>query len=78
MDKPRKTQPKYSSEVRDRAVRLVFDQVREHPSQRAAIAAQIGPSAATLYAWVRQAERARGLRPALSSEDRDRIGRFES
>ena len=64
MDKP-KTQPKkYSPEVRERAVRLVFDQVREHPSQWAAIsaiAAKIGCSAATLHAWVRQVERDRGL-----------------
>jgi transposase len=80
MDKPKKTQPQYSSEVRDRAVRLVFDQIREHPSQWAAIsaiAAKIGCSAATLHAWVRQAARDRGVRPGLSSEDRERIKALE-
>jgi len=36
MDKP-KTPPKYSPEVRERAVRLVFDRTREHATQWAAI-----------------------------------------
>jgi transposase len=79
MNKP-KTQPKYSPEVRDRAVRMVFDHAREHPSQWAAIASiatKIGCSAATLHAWVRQVERDRGLRPGPSSEDRERIKALE-
>jgi len=37
MDKPKKIPPKDSPKVRKCAVRLVFDQVREHPSQWAAI-----------------------------------------
>ncbi|MSP30382.1 MAG: hypothetical protein EXR09_08050 [Acetobacteraceae bacterium] len=53
-----KTQPKYSPEVRERAVRMAFDHAWGHPSQWASvssIAAKIGYSAATLHAWVRQA-----------------------
>jgi len=80
MDKPKKTQPKYSPEVRDRAVRMVFDQTREHPSQWAAIssiAAKIGCSAATLHGWVRQTERDSGRRPGLTTEMAERLKALE-
>jgi transposase len=53
----------YSPEVRERAVRMVFDHSHEHPSQRAAIqsiAEKIGCSGETLRNWVRQAERDQG------------------
>ena len=80
MDKPKKTQPQYSPEVRERAVRMVFDQTREHPSQWAAIssiAAKIGCSAATLHSWVRQTERDTGRRPGLTTEMADRLKALE-
>jgi transposase len=51
---------KYSSEVRERAVRLVFEQQRDYESQWAAIASvaeKIGCTAETLRKWVRAAER---------------------
>ena len=79
MDKP-KTRPQYSLEVRDRAVRMVFDHAREHPSQWAAIssiASKIGCSAATLHAWVRQSERDSGRRPGLTTEMADRLKALE-
>ena len=54
------TKPKkYSPEVRERAVRMVFEHRGEHESQWAAIesiAAKIGCPAATLRGWVRQNE----------------------
>jgi transposase-like protein len=52
--------PKYAPEVRERAVRMVFEHEGEHASQWAAIssiAAKIGCTAETLRGWVRQAER---------------------
>jgi len=47
----RKTSAKYAPEVRERAVRIVFDHAGEYPSQWAAIesvAAKIGCAAQTL------------------------------
>ena len=55
----------FSPEVRERAVRMVFDHQGEHGSQYAAIrsiAAKIGCSGETLRNWVRQAERDQGQR----------------
>jgi transposase-like protein len=52
----------YSSEVRQRAVRMVSEHQREYSSQWAAIGAiagKIGCTPETLRSWVRQAERDR-------------------
>ena len=57
---------KYSPEVRERAVRMVFEHTPEHSSQWAAItsiAGKIGCNPETLRNWVRQAEREVGTRP---------------
>ena len=58
---------KYAPEVRERAVRMVFEHTGEHASQWAAIssiAAKIGCNPETLRGWIRQAERAQGQQRA--------------
>lgn len=76
----RKTSPKYSSEVRERAVRMVFNHAGDYPTQWAAItsiAAKIGCTPETLRTWVRQAERDAGQRPGLTTDERARIKQLE-
>ncbi len=71
---------RYSPEVRERAVRLVFEHEREHRSQWAAmvsIAGKIGCSPETLRNWVRRAEVDTGRRDGLTSDDRARIKELE-
>jgi transposase len=71
---------RFSPEVRERAVRLVFEQEKEHESQWAAIgaiASKIGCTAETLRKWVRQAERDQGRRNGLTSSERDRLKALE-
>src|SRR5581483_6081606 len=74
------TQGRYPQEVRERAVRMVFDHQGEHPSQWAAIcsiAGKFGMSAETLRGWVRRAEIDDGLRPGLTTEERARLKELE-
>ena len=72
--------PKFSLEVRERAVRLVGEHRSEHASEWAAIssiAAKIGCKPETLRLWVRQAERDQGKRPGTTTDDRERIKALE-
>ena len=71
---------RYPAEVRERAVRLVFEQQDSHPSQWAAItsiATKMGCTAETLRSWVRQAERDTGKRPGLTTSERERLKELE-
>jgi len=67
---------RYPQEVRERAVRMVFEHQDEHPSQWAAItsiANKFGISSETLRKWVRRAEIDQGSRPGLTTEERERL-----
>ena len=71
---------KYSLETRERAVRLVWEQAGQHPSEWAAIssiAQKVGCTAETLRKWVRQAERDSGRRPGLTTDERQRLKDLE-
>ena len=75
-----KKQVRYPAELRERAIRLVFEQSGSHPSQWAAIqsiAGKMGCTAETLRTWVRQAERDQGKRPGLPTEERERLKQLE-
>jgi transposase-like protein len=59
---------------------MVLDHQSEHGSQYAAIrsiAQKIGCSGETLRNWVRQAERDRGLRAGLTTDERERLKALE-
>ena len=71
---------RYPAEVRERAVRLVFEQQQAHESQWAAIcsiAGKMGCTPETLRRWIRQAERDAGDRPGLTSGERERFKELE-
>ena len=74
------THKRYPEEIKERAVRMVFDHAPEYTSQWAAIrsiASKFGMTAETLRTWVRRAERDGGLRPGLTTEERERLRELE-
>lgn len=67
---------RFSTEVRDRAVRLVREQTPQYPSQWSAITAiapKLGCAKETLRRWVRDSERSAGERAGMGSEERARL-----
>ena len=71
---------RFSQEVRERAVRMVFDHGGDYGSQWEAIrsiAEKIGCSPETLRKWVRRTEVDSGRRGGLTSEEQARIKELE-
>ncbi len=75
-----RTGTRYPQEVRERATRMVFEHQSEHHSQWAAIcsiATKFGMTPETLRRWVRTAETDEGLRPGLTTNERERLKAME-
>ena len=83
---------KYSPELRERAVRMVFEHAHEHASQWAtmrSVAEKLGCTVEALRRWVRQAEpeerkgehmaaeRDSGTRPGLTTSEREELKRLQ-
>jgi len=67
---------RYAPEVRERAVRMVWDHEGEYGSQWAAIrsiAGKVGCSPETLRSWVRRAETDAGRWPGLASSELEEL-----
>jgi transposase len=65
---------------RERAVRLVFEQRKDHPSMWAtieSIAPMIGCVPQTLHDWVRKHEVEHGMRDGVTQAERDRLKALE-
>jgi hypothetical protein len=66
---------RYPAEMRDRAVRMVFEAEQHCGSQWEAIrsvADKLGPTAETVRKWVRRVEIDEGRRPGLTTDERER------
>ena len=71
---------KFSPEVRERAVRMVFEHRGEYSSLWAtieSIAPKIGCVPQTLHDWVRKHEIGTGMRDGVTSAERDRVKALE-
>ena len=71
---------RHPAELRERAVRMVFEHQHEYPSQWKAIesiAGKLDIHRETLRVWVRRAEVDDGRRPGLSTDERVRMKDLE-
>ena len=80
METMKKPVKPYPVELRERAVRMVREHAGDHASAWAAmrsIAEKVGCTPEMLRLWVRQAERDRGDRAGLSTDERARLKALE-
>jgi len=71
---------RYSSEVRERSVRMVLDHQSDYESEWDAIrsiSGKIGCSPETLRKWVRRTQTDEGKRPGLSTDEREHVKDLE-
>lgn len=71
---------RHPAELRERAVRMVFEHEHEYPSQWKAIesiAQKLDLNRETLRVWVRRAEVDDGRRPGVTTDERERIKQLE-
>lgn len=71
---------RYPAEMRERAVRMLFEHQDEYPSQWKAIvsiSSQLGMNHETLRSWVRKAEVDAGERPGVTSDEKARLRELE-
>jgi transposase len=78
--KARRKPQKYPEELRERAVRMVFE-IREQTGEKhgvtARVARELGIGAQSLANWVNQVEIDEGRRAGTSSKDAERIAALE-
>jgi len=75
-----KTSNQYSSEIRERAIRMVREHQGEYPSEWAAIqsiSAKFGCTAETLRRWLRQTQPTTSTVKAMSGSEVERIKALE-
>jgi transposase len=72
--------PRYTAEMRERAVKMVMQVRRESGQEKGAVARvaqQLGIGREALRGWVAQAEVDSGARPGTTSDDKQRIKELE-
>ncbi len=75
-DKGKPVKPRFSPELRERAVRLVYEQRNDHSSHWAtivAVANKIGCSAQTLDSWIKRHEVDSRLQDGVTGDQRERV-----
>jgi len=74
------TRKRYAPEVKERAVRMLFEHKEEYGSQWAAIssiAEKIGCTPETLRKWARQTEIDKGILNGLTTDERQKLKQLE-
>jgi len=71
---------RYSPEIRERVVRMLFEHEKDYESRWAAlvsISGKIGCTPETLRSWIKRSEIDSGHRDGVTSDDRERLKALE-